>query len=150
MIEESPIDMTARTGDGFLRIKTGNPQADEILGGGFPANSINVLMGPPGTGKTIFAERMLFHNVGGRPQLYVTTLSEPLNKVVGYVQRFDFFEADKLGTEIQYEDLGPALSERGPRVLIEWLKDAIKTRSPKIVVIDSFRAIQDLAMSTDD
>ena len=39
------------------RIQSGNPQADEILGGGFPANSINILMGQPGTGKTIFATR---------------------------------------------------------------------------------------------
>jgi circadian clock protein KaiC len=151
MIQDSPIDTSAPTGDGFQRIKSGNVQADEILGGGFPSNSINILMGPPGTGKTIFAERLLFHNVGGeRPQLYVTTLSEPLTKVVAYVQRFDFFDVNKLGTEIQYEDLGAALSERGPRVLIEWLRDVIRTRSPKIVVIDSFRAIHDLAMSTDD
>jgi circadian clock protein KaiC len=151
MITDSLVDTTARNGDQFPRVKSGNIQADDILGGGFPCNSINILMGPPGTGKTIFAERLLFHNVGGdRPQLYVTTLSEPLTKVVNYVQRFDFFDADKLGGEIQYEDIGAALSKSGPPVLIEWLKDAITTRSPKVIVIDSFRAIHDLATSTDD
>jgi circadian clock protein KaiC len=151
MIRDSLADSAARNGDAFPRIESGNIQADEILGGGFPSNSINILMGPPGTGKTIFAERLLFHNVGGdRPQLYVTTLSEPLAKVVSYVQRFDFFDADKLGSEIQYEDIGAALAQRGPAVLIDWLKDAITTRSPKIIVIDSFRAIHDLATSTDD
>ena len=82
--------------------------------------------------------------------VYLTTLSEPLSKVVSYVQRFDFFDADKLGREIQYEDLGAALSKHGPAVLIEWLKEAITTRSPKIIVIDSFRAIHDLATSTDE
>ena len=47
-----------------------NPQADEILCGGFPLNSINVVMGQPGTGKTIFAEQLLYHNAGGdRPIL---------------------------------------------------------------------------------
>jgi circadian clock protein KaiC len=151
MIANSLADTIAANGDAFRRIESGNVQADEILGGGFPSNSINILMGPPGTGKTIFAERLLFHNAAGdRPQLYVTTLSEPLSKVVTYVQRFDFFDAEKLGSEIQYEDLGAALSEHGPTVLIEWLKNAITTRSPKIIVIDSFRAIHDLTMSTDD
>jgi circadian clock protein KaiC len=129
------------------RIKTGNPAADSILGGGFPANSINIIMGQPGTGKTIFAEQMLFHNVGGdRPSLYATTLSEPLAKVVSYAQRFSFFDTDRLATDIIYEDLGPDLAEKGPDALIEWLSDAIKTRGPKIVVIDSFRALHDLGL----
>ena len=137
--------------DLFPRIKTGNPQADEILGGGFPCNSINIVMGQPGTGKTIFAEQLLFHNsTGDRPLLYVTTLSEPMSKVVSYVQRFDFFDANRLGNEIQYDDLGSTLSERGPVALTEWLADAIKTRSPKVIVIDSFRAIHDLTMSVDE
>ncbi len=132
------------------RIQSGNPQADAILGGGFPRNSINIVMGQPGTGKTIFAEQLLFHNAGGgRPALYATTLSEPLSKVVTYVQRFSFFDADLIGSEIQYEDLGAALVEHGPGALLEWLDEAIKTRSPKIVVIDSFRAIHDLATSAD-
>jgi circadian clock protein KaiC len=150
MIKQRPRDVSPPT-HSFPRITTGNPQADEILGGGFPCNSINIVMGQPGTGKTIFAEQLLFHNAtGDRPLLYVTTLSEPMNKVVGYVQRFDFFEAERLGADIQYEDLGAALSERGPAALTNWLGDAIKTRSPKIIVIDSFRAIHDLAITTDD
>ena len=141
---------TAPSGAG-LRIQSGNPQADSILGGGFPANSINIVMGQPGTGKTIFAEQLLFANAtGDRPLLYVTTLSEPLNKVVSYVQRFTFFDADKLGTQVQYEDLGAELAQKGPAALTEWLREAIKTRSPKIIVIDSFRAIHDLAMRQDD
>jgi circadian clock protein KaiC len=134
----------------FPRVKSGNPQADEILGGGFPCHSINILMGPPGTGKTIFAEQLLFHNVdGARPQLYATTLSEPLSKVVNYVQRFTFFDPNRLGVDIQYEDLGAALAENGATVLIDWLRDAIRNRSPKVVVIDSFRAIHDLGMTVD-
>lgn len=40
----------------FQRVSTGNEQADAILCGGFPANSVNIVMGQPGTGKTIFAE----------------------------------------------------------------------------------------------
>src|SRR5262245_32905504 len=72
---------------------TGNPHLDQILGGGFPANSINIVMGEPGSGKTVMVEQLAFANAGeDRPVLYLTTLSEPLEKVVRYLQRFAFFD----------------------------------------------------------
>ena len=134
--------------DLFPRISTGNPQADLVLGGGLPANSINIIMGQPGTGKTVFAEQLLFSNAGpGRPIVYVSTLSEPMAKMVSYVQRFSYFDENKLGTEIQYEDIGPLLASDGPAALVPWLAALIKRLSPKLIVIDSFRAIHDLASS---
>ncbi len=141
-------DSNGGTAEFFPRISTGNPQADRVLGGGLPANSINIVMGQPGTGKTIFAEQLLFHNASAdRPIVYVSTLSEPMSKMVSYVQRFSYFEVNKLGTEIQYEDIGPLLSSDGPAALVPWLTELIKNQSPKIIVIDSFRAIHDLASS---
>ena len=62
-----------------------------VLGGGFLPSSMNIVMGEPGTGKTLFAEQLLFANADGeRPVLYLTTLSEPLSKVITYLQRFHF------------------------------------------------------------
>jgi circadian clock protein KaiC len=141
-------DPNGTTEDVFPRIGTGNAQADLVLGGGLPANSINIVMGQPGTGKTIFAEQLLFHNASAdRPIVYVSTLSEPMSKMVSYVQRFSYFQLDKLGSEIQYEDIGPLLSSDGLTALVPWLARLIKNVSPKIIVIDSFRAIHDLAIS---
>jgi circadian clock protein KaiC len=133
----------------FPRISTGNPQADSILGGGFPANSINIIMGQPGTGKTIFAEQLLFHNANTtRPLLYLTTLSEPMTKVVSYAQRLDFFDVEQIGTGVLYDDLGAELIANGPRALVPHVLESIKRLSPSIIVIDSFKAIHDLAQST--
>src|SRR4051794_30739126 len=128
------------------RLTSGNREADYILGGGFPANSINIVMGHPGSGKTIFAEQLIFHNAGDdRPILYFTTLSEPLAKVVRYLQGFTFFDEHKLGTQVIYEDVGPQLARDGAPALIPLLQEAIRTMSPKIIVIDSFKAVHDLA-----
>ena len=133
------------------RMSAGNAEADHILGGGFPANSINIIMGHPGSGKTIFAEQLIFHNASeDRPILYLTTLSEPLAKVVRYLQGFRFFDENKLGTQVVYEDIGPQLAEGGAGALIPLLQTAIKTVSPKIIVIDSFKAVHDLAPSVAD
>ncbi|HXF23918.1 MAG TPA: ATPase domain-containing protein [Gemmatimonadaceae bacterium] len=133
----------------FPRISTGNRQADAILCGGFPANSINIIMGQPGTGKTIFAEQLLFHNANpARPLLYLTTLSEPMSKVVSYAQRLGFFDIDQVGTGILYDDLGAKLIADGPAALVPHLLESIKSLSPSVVVIDSFKAIHDIAQST--
>jgi len=133
----------------FPRISTGNPQADSILGGGFPANSINIVMGQPGTGKTIFAEQLLFHNANAeRPLLFLTTLSEPMTKVVSYAQRLGFFDVEQVGTRVIYDDLGAELAMNGPRALVPHVVESIKRLSPSIMVIDSFKAIHDLAEST--
>jgi len=135
----------------FPRISTGNPQADAILCGGFPANSINIMMGQPGTGKTIFAEQLLFHNANPtRPLLYLTTLSEPMSKVVSYAQRLDFFDIGQVGAGILYDDLGAKLIADGPAALVPHLLESIKRLSPSIVVIDSFKAIHDIALSTSE
>lgn len=132
--------------DDTERMGSGNPEADHILGGGFPANSINIVMGHPGSGKTIFAEQLIFHNAGAdRPILYFTTLSEPLSKIVRYLQGFSFYDEEKLGTQVIYEDIGPQLAADGAGALIPLLREAITTLSPKVIVIDSFKAVHDLA-----
>ncbi|MDB4888080.1 MAG: hypothetical protein JWN79_3518 [Gemmatimonadetes bacterium] len=134
--------------DGIERLTSGNREADYILGGGFPANSINIIMGHPGSGKTIFAEQLIFENAGeDRPILYLTTLSEPLAKVVRYLQGFRFFDETKLGTQVIFEDAGAELAKHGPDALIPLLRRAITTQAPKVIVIDSFKAVHDLMPS---
>lgn len=129
------------------RVQTGIPPFDEILRGGFPANSINIVMGHPGTGKTIFTEQVAFHNVGGRPILYLTTLSEPLAKVVTYLQGFSFYDESLLMDGIIYEDVGGDLAQNGAEVIVHRVRQAVRELGPKMIVIDSFKAIHDLARS---
>ena len=129
----------------LARVSAGNSQADEILHGGFPANSINVIMGQPGTGKSIFIEQLVFHNAGGkRPILYLSTLSEPVSKALRYLQQFSFFDESKVGTDVLYEDIGDELVAKGIEALVPKIRGAIEKIAPKIIVIDSFKALHDL------
>ena len=58
------------------KIPTGSAGLDEVLHGGIPINTINVIMGAPGTGKTILAEQIAFANATPEaPAIYLTTNS---------------------------------------------------------------------------
>jgi circadian clock protein KaiC len=142
------MSSTVPPADPTLRISSGNSEADRVLGGGFPSNSINILMGEPGTGKTLFAEQLLFANAnGGRPVLYLTTLSEPLSKMVTYLQFLPFYDEGKLGTAVVYDDIGQLLATEGVSALVPRIREAIMELGPSIIVIDSFKAIHDLSPS---
>src|SRR3954468_8490325 len=134
--------------DELPRISTGSSPADRILGGGFPAHSINIIMGEPGTGKTLFAQQLVFHNAGDdRPILYITTLSEPLAKVVKYLQTFEFFDESRIGTSVIYDEAGTELAEKGIGELVPKVREWIREHGPRIIVIDSFKALHDLSTS---
>ncbi len=44
------------------RITSGHARIDEVFGGGLPANSVTVLAGLPGSGKTLLAQQYVFAN----------------------------------------------------------------------------------------
>lgn len=133
------------------RLTTGSPGLDSILGGGLPAHAIHLILGAPGTGKTVFAEQLVFANASPeRPAVYVTTLSEPFAKTLTYLQEFSFFDAERVATEVHYEDCGPGLAAEGPERMLERLEAYLTTHRPGLLVIDSFKAVQDLHLTLPD
>ena len=80
------------------RLSSGHPRLDGVLGGGLPANAINMLIGLPGTGKTILAQQFVFANATPeRPVLYLATVSEPFDKILRYGQTLRFFDPEASG-----------------------------------------------------
>ncbi|MFN2426379.1 MAG: RAD55 family ATPase, partial [Candidatus Binatia bacterium] len=126
------------------RLHSGNAELDVILGGGFPGRAIHIVMGDPGTGKTILAEQLCFANASpGRPILYLATFSEPLQKLIDHLQRFSFAQPEAIGTEVVYEYVGEDLLT-APERLPERIQHLLTLHRPKIIVIDSFKALADL------
>jgi circadian clock protein KaiC len=98
------------------RLGTGSPALDEILGGGLPAGSVTVVMGEPGSGKTVFTLQMMFHLARqGRKCLYFTTLSEPALKVIRYMQQFVFFDVGLMEDRVNFADLGSIIRDQDPK-----------------------------------
>jgi len=101
-----------------------------------------MLMGLPGAGKTILAQQYLFNNATEeRPGLYLTTTSEPVEKVLRYGQTLDFFDTDAVGESVFYESLAEVLSDQGPEGMFDRIEHLIKERRPGVLVVDSYKAI---------
>jgi circadian clock protein KaiC len=124
------------------RLVSGNGPLDRVLGGGLPANAISMVIGLPGSGKTIIAQQYVFRNgTPERPAVYFSTVSEPLEKLLRFGQTLDFFDADAIGTSVFYEDLGDTLNREGLPGLTERVSSVLKERRPGLIVIDSFKAL---------
>jgi circadian clock protein KaiC len=130
------------------RFLSGNQRLDAVLGGGLPANAINMIIGLPGAGKTILAEQFMFHNASPeRPGLYLSTVSEPRDKILRYGQGLAFFDAQAIGTSVFFEDLGASLNDGGLDDVLRRARSLITERRPGVIVIDSFKALSDYASS---
>jgi circadian clock protein KaiC len=124
------------------RLRTGIPGLDEVLGGGLPEFSFNVISGPPGCGKTTLAHQMMFAlATPERPALYFTVLGEPPLKMLRYQQQFEFFDSEKVNHSIHFINLADdTLSGDLTRVLAR-IVAAVEAHAPSLVFVDSFRSV---------
>jgi circadian clock protein KaiC len=131
------------------RMTSGSDPLDAVLGGGLPLDAIVLVMGAPGAGKTIFAQQWVFANATPeRSALYLSTVSEPLEKVLRYGQTLSFFDPTAVGRSVWYEDLGGTLRDHGLPGVLERVRELIRVRRPAMIVIDSFKAMHPYAGRT--
>ena len=107
-VESKPSKVTIH------KLPTGAPGLDDILGGGVPKLSFNIIAGTPGSGKTTLAHQIAFTNATPqRPAVYFTVLGEPTLKMLRYQQQYSFFDASKLGKAVHFISLSDAGAGRG-------------------------------------
>ncbi len=124
------------------RLRTGVPGLDEVLGGGLPEFSFNLLAGPPGSGKTTLAHQIMFALATvARPALYFTVLGEPPLKMLRYQQQFDFFDSEAVGRSIRFISLGDEVASGDLDAVLTRIVAEVQASSPAIVIVDSFRSM---------
>ena len=124
------------------KLPTGVPGLDDILGGGLPEFSFNILAGAPGCGKTTLAHQFIFANATPeRPAIYFTVLGEPALKMLRYQQQYTFFDASKLNRSVHFINLSQVLLDHGLAGILAEITKQVEAISPGIVVVDSFRTV---------
>ena len=124
------------------RIKTHIPGFDELIEGGFPRGSINLLSGDAGTGKTIFSLEFLYNSttINKENSIYFT-FEEKKNSLITQANQFGW-EIEKLENKkknnfkiisIGYEDIN--------KNTVNDLLEIIKNTKTKNIVIDSITTL---------
>jgi circadian clock protein KaiC len=130
------------------KLPTGVRGLDEILGGGIPEFSFNIIAGTPGCGKTTLAHQIIFANATvKKPALYFTVLGEPVLKMLRYQQQYSFFDESKVGKAIRFINLSDLVLGKNLDAVLEEIIKQVTAIHPSIVVVDSFRTVVRKAMA---
>jgi circadian clock protein KaiC len=133
--------MSERHSLSLTLLPTGVPGFDEVLGGGIPEFSFNLISGTPGAGKTTLAHQIMFANASvARPAAYFTVLGEPPIKMLRHQQQMTYFDPTKVGDSIHFVDLTELVLEQGLGTVLERIIQQVEATNPRIVVVDSFQA----------
>ncbi len=125
------------------KLPSGVPGLDEVLGGGIPEFSFNLICGGPGCGKTTLAHQIMFANATPqRKAVYFSIIGEPPIKMLRYQQQYTFFDAAKVGDgTVRFINLGQQALDGGMQKVLEAIVREVESSTPALVVVDSFRAL---------
>ncbi len=124
------------------KLPTGVRGLDDILGGGIPELSFNIIAGTPGCGKTTLAHQIVFANATmKKPSLYFTVFGEPPIKMLRYQQQYSFFDPAQLGKAVRFINLSDLVVDKDFNPVLEEIIKQVTAVGPCVVVVDSFRTV---------
>jgi len=149
-VRKVPKKVVRRSSKTTIRtLSTGVRGLDDILGGGIPEFSFNVIAARPGCGKTTLAHQIAFANATSqRPALYFTIHGEPAIKMLRYQQQYSFFDESKVGKAVRFINLSDAVFQTDLNSVLDEIIKQVTAINPSIVVVDSFRTVMRKAATT--
>jgi circadian clock protein KaiC len=124
----------------IIRISTGINKLDTLLSGGLPNNSITLVSGSPGSGKTILCYHYLWEGLNSGEKCLFITSDERISNVLKQAKElgFDFnswIEADKI--KFIYLDLDNSS-------IYKEIEEEIRSRNYSRIVLDSITPVSEV------
>lgn len=124
------------------RVPTGIPGLDPLIEGGFPKNSLIVVAGPAGSGKTIFSCQFLYQGVlkYNEVGLYLSFTENRDSFFRNFAQLQ--FDLTKLEEEKRFRFMNlSTVKEEGIPEILSTIIDEVSSNKVSRLVIDSFTAM---------
>lgn len=119
---------------------TGIAGLDRVTGG-LPPNGLTILIGAPGTGKTVVALQIAMnHAQQGKDVIFFSAFSESPEKVLSHLHSFSFFKAELVGERVTLLSLKAALLESVDETL-DAVLHAARGKNEPLIIIDGFRGL---------
>ena len=124
-------------------LSTGNAAIDTVLGGGILRDSLYIVAGPPGAGKTILAQQISFAAArSGLRVIYFTNVSEPHAKLVAHIEAFTFYSQGVIGDQLQLYNITSQIRNKGIQETLDFIVETVRSERADMVVVDSFRGLK--------
>jgi circadian clock protein KaiC len=135
-------EIFAKQTDCIQRITTGLPNLDNLIQGGFPKQSITLVSGSPGAGKSIFCFHFLHEGIKNNENVLYLTLDKQEEGLIFQAKNlgFDFQDAiEKGNAKFRYLDINQKL-------IYESMSEEILNGEYNRIVLDSITPLSEMPM----
>ena len=119
------------------------PGLDAVLCGGFLRGGLYLIQGPPGAGKTILANQIIYNQAGeGSRALFITVLGESHGRMMVHLGPLRFFKASFIPEQVAYISAYQALEDEGLKGLMALILREVQARRTMLLVLDGMSAVE--------
>lgn len=124
---------------------TGDEGGDLIMQGGLPDQGLSLIIGPPGSGKTVLALQIAFVAARtGRNVVYLTSTSESHVRLLQHARQFTFFDERVIRKNFNLISINTHVQQQGVEATINYIVDVARSAKADLLIIDGFVGLKQL------
>ena len=125
------------------RLSTGIAGLDEVMRGGLLARSMHLVIGAPGTGKTVLAQQLAFHHARrGSNVIFLTALSESVEGLIAHAENLNFFDPGLVAQRLFYVSVFSELQAGGLSSVLDEIRRMVIQYRAEVVLLDGLHTLK--------